>query len=285
MLDRRRAMRLGAAALLIISAGAAPAEAQTWRTLTSSRQLSGSEPVSVNVEYGAGELALRPADGSLLYQMDLRYDEEHFSPVTEFDATRRVLRLGAKGRDTRGMNVKEGSRATISLNRSVPLDLSLTFGAGEAMLDLGGLHLRRVDLSTGASETTVRFGSPNVTRAERLEIKSGAAALTVLGLGNSRAEEISFQGGVGSTTLDFSGRWSADATARVQMGVGSVKLRFPRSLGVRVSNSSFLTSFDADGLVKRGSSYYSRNWDSAAHKLTVHVEAAFGSVDVEWTDS
>lgn len=264
------------------------ADGQSWRTVTSSRQLQDSEPVKVEVEYGAGKLEIGPAERSLLYRMELRYDAEQFTPVTRFDAASRSLRLGTAGREgrgDRGMNVKEGATARISLSRAVPLDLTLAFGAGEADIELGGMRLRSLDLSTGASETSISFAAPNPLRAERVEMKAGAAALTVLKLGNTGAKRFDFQGGVGSTTLDFGGRWTGDAVARVQIGVGSVKLRFPRSLGIRLTKSSFLTSFDGAGLVRRGGSYYSRNWESAAHQLTVEVDAAFGAVEVEWTDS
>lgn len=276
--------RLVLAALGTVLLAAEPAGAQNWRTVTSARQLWGAEPVSVSLEYGAGELRVRPADRAVLYEMEMRYDERCFIPVTDFDGDRRTLHLGLRTREGRrnNINLKEGSRATVSLTRSVPLDLKLEFGAGEADIDLGGLQLRRVDLSTGASETRVRFGAPNPIRAERVQIQAGAADLEVTGLGNARAGRIEFHGGVGSTTLDFSGQWEQNAEASVQMGVGSVKLRFPRGLGVRINRSSFLTSFDADGMVKRGGSYFSPNWESAARRLEVDVSAAFGSIDVEW---
>ena len=111
-------------------------------------------------------------------------------------------------------------------------------------------------------------------QADLVEVSAGAASLHVTGIGNARARRFVFQGGVGETTLDFSGGWNASATASIQMGMGAVTLRFPRSLGVRLSRSSFLTSFDAEGLVRRGDSYFSENWESAPNQLTLEVEAA-----------
>jgi hypothetical protein len=216
--------------------------------------------------------------------MEMRYDKSDAEPISAYDGAQRRLRLGSRATEERRgrVNMKEGSRATISLTREAPLDLTLQFGAGEADIDLGGMRLRRLDLSTGASQTRLSFGAPNPIAAERVDIRSGAAELTVTGLGNLRAERLSFQGGVGATTLDFSGDWNRSATATVQMGVGSVTLRLPRGLGVRINRSTFLSSFDAPGLVKREGSYYSSDWDTAAHQLTLDLNAAFGSVSVEW---
>lgn len=267
-----------------IALGAAPAEAQTWRTITSARQVADREPLEVRVRYGAGELSLTPADEPMLYQMEMRYDEESYSPVTRYDAERRVLRLGVEGKDRRrGIRLREGSRAVIGLTRAVPLDLNLEFGAGEAEIELGGVALRSLEISTGASETRVSFDAPNPVSADRVRIQAGAAELEVFGLGNTRASRFSFEGGVGSTLLDFSGAWDRSATASVELGLGSVVLRLPRDVGVRINKESFLASFDFKGLTKRGNSYYSSNWESASNQLTIDVDAAFGSIEVEWT--
>lgn len=289
MSDAGRA--LGRAAMLAVAAAgilATGGEAQQLRTITSARQLFGTEPVRVHLEYAAGTLDLQPAPAKTLYRMELRYDETHFSPVAQYDDRTRTLRLGTDGRENqerrRGRGGIEGQHATIALSREVPLDLELEFGAGEAEIDLGGLQLRTLELSTGASETEVRFDEPNPIRASRVQINAGAAELRVIGLGNARADRIEFQGGVGSTLLDFSGAWSANGSASVKMGIGSVVLRLPRELGVRIDRTSFLTSFEAEGMTRRDGSYFSSNWSSAQQRLIIHVEAAIGSVEVDWID-
>ena len=286
MSDLNRPIRAVAILAFAIGLIADSASAQRWRTMTSARQLWGTEAVAVKVEYGAGRLELNAADRPTLYRMEMRYDEERFSPVSTFDEKSRRLHLAVAGKEGRRNNVslKEGSRTEISLTREVPLDIDLDFGAGEAEIDLGGLRIRRLDVSTGASETSIGFDQPNPIRAERVNINSGASQLRVTELGNARFERFTFQGGVGETTLDFTGDWQADAVASVKMGIGSVVLRFPRELGVKVEKSSFLTSFDADRMVKRGGSYVSTNWDGARHRLTIDIEAALGSIEVNWVD-
>lgn len=285
---RRRALLA-----LAVAAGAGcgaqgPADAQSWRTVTSSRQALGEKALDVAVEYGAGRLVVTPADRPLLYQFQMRYDESQTTPVTEYDREGGSLRLGMRSRDRgRGLRVnrvREESRADLHLSREVPLKLDLEFGAGEADIDLGGLSLRSLHVATGASETRIAFGAPNRVAADAVEMKAGAASFQATGLGNARAQRYLFEGGVGETVLDFGGAWDRNATARVSMGIGSLTMRFPRDLGVRIVKDSFLTSFDDSGLVKRGGAYYSRNWESARNRLTVEVDAAFGSIDIDWTD-
>ena len=285
MSERRFRLVLAALVVAALAARGAAAQAQSWRTVTSARQLWGTEPVKVRLEYAVGRLEVRQAEQPTLYRMEIRYDADHFTPVSTFSQQSRTLTLGVRGKEgKRGGGGKEGGHASVALTRAVPLDLDLEFGAGEAEIELGGLRLQRLHLSTGASETSVSFDQPNPIRAERVHINAGAAELEVRGLGNVRADRIEFNGGVGSTVLDFSGAWQGNGTAEVKMGIGSVTLRVPRSLGIRIDRSSFLTSFDDEGLVRRDGSYFSANWANATHKLTIDVEAALGSIEIDWID-
>lgn len=281
-LRRRLLMALGLGAATVGAADAA--QAQTWRTMSSARQHLGERSLDVAVEYGAGRLRVEPATGSLLYRFEMRYDEDKFRPVTAYDRESGRLRVGMEGRDGGNKRVREGGSASLSLNPQVPTALELEFGAGEADVDLGGLSLRGVRLSTGASETRVSFSRPNRIQADTVRFAAGAAALRVTGLGNARASRFEFEGGVGETTLDFTGQWDRGASAAVKMGIGSVTLRFPRDLGVSIVKNSFLTSFDADGMTRRGNTWYSANWGRAPHKLTLEIDAAIGSIDVQWAD-
>jgi hypothetical protein len=258
---------------------------QAWRTITSARQLSGERQVSVNIEYGAGRLNVQPgaAGGDLLYRMELRYDERHMQPVAEYNRQTGALRLGIRGseRSNRARNLGEG-RAQIALAPAVPTNLRVAFGAGEADVNLGGMSLTDVHITTGAAEARVSFDRPNRVAARRVRLESGAAELTVTGLANARADLIEFEGGVGETTLDFGGTWARSTRANVKVGIGSLTLRLPRGLGVRLHKESFLTSFETDGFTRRGDYWYSPQYERARVRLDLNVDAAIGTVDVDW---
>ena len=84
--------------------------------------------------------------------------------------------------------------------------------------------------------------------------------------------------------LCFSGAWRADATANIEMGLGSLTIRVPRGLGVRVTRDGFLSGFHGEGLTKRGNVYYSEGYDSAQHHLEIDLDAALGAVRIVWVD-
>jgi hypothetical protein len=270
-----------AAAIIALVIVPACARAQDWQTVNASRRTAGEEALRVEVEYGAGKLALSPGASGTLYRTSLRYDANAFRPVVEYANGR--LRLGVSG-SSRSRNVRSGE-LDLKLAPDVPLDLELKFGAAEAMLELGGLRVQRLQVQTGASKTSLSVSSPNLERCRTAELQLGAARFEATGLGNLNAEHLSVQGGVGEIVLDFTGQWPADMSARVSMGLGSLTLRVPRGLGVRVTRSGILASFDSQGLVKRGDSYYSEGWDAAARKLSIDLNAALGSIRVVWVDS
>jgi len=271
-------------ALLAVVLAALPqaAEAQSWRTVTMSRQASGQKDLRVQVKYGAGTFTVRPAEEGLLYRMHLRYDEELFEPRAELSGSR--LRLGVEGvrSSLRMVRRDHDGEMVLALARGIPMDLDLEFGAVRADLDLGGLSLTDLDLSTGASESTVDVSEPNPESMRSASFEVGAADFTARRLGNLNATSFSVDAGIGSVALWFDGSWRQDARVAVEMGLGSLELHFPEGLGVKLTKDSFLTSLDAQGLVKRGDAYYSLDWERASRRVTVEVDAAFGSVKVLW---
>lgn len=270
---------LGAA---LVAATALPAQAQDMRTVSQSRSISGQEALDVEVTYGAGILSLGPAEGGVLYALDLRYDDDQFEPLTSFSGTR--LEVGVEGR---GRNIDldddDDGRLDLKLAPGLPMDLRVEFGAGRATLDLGGLALRDLDMETGASESRIDVSRPNPQVLRRAEFDVGAADFEATRLANLNLEQLDVTAGVGKVALDFSGNLRRDVEVNVEMGLGALEITVPEGVGVRLEKSSFLTSFDDDDFDRRDGVYYSPNWDTAERRITVDVKAAFGSISVERT--
>ncbi|HUF12006.1 MAG TPA: hypothetical protein VMN78_02775 [Longimicrobiales bacterium] len=286
MSDRMTMTTAFVALLALAALGPLPAHAQDWRTTTIMRQATTEESLEVEIGYGAGTLSVEPAEGRMLYQASLRYDAHGFEPVADYSNGR--LRIGVDHNDDLRIgdhDDDEGGRMSLRLGRGVPLDLDFEFGAALAEIELGGLSVRRLELSTGASETRVRFSEPNPIRLEMLRIDVGAADFAIRGLGNANAREVRLNGGVAEMELDFSGAWSGDTRLEADFGLGSLTLRVPRDVGLRVRKDTLLVSFEAPRMSKRGDDeYYSDNWNEASRKLTVDIDAAFGDITIEWID-
>jgi hypothetical protein len=279
----RRGWPLGAmvAAGFLLAGFPFPGGAQSWRDVTMSRQAGGEEELDVRIRFGAGRMAVKSGEPGTLYRMHLHYDEESFEPVAQYERGR--LDLGVEGTKHRVRWRKDDTQEMeLVLARGIPMNLDLQFGAVRADLDLGGLHLTQLKLHTGASESRVDISEPNPIRMSNASLEVGAADFHVNNLGNLNSEIIDVNAGVGNVVLDFRGDWQRDATVSIDMGLGALELRFPEGLGVRLIKDTFLTSLDSEGLVKRGDSFYSVDWEEAEHHVTVTVDAAFGSIDVVW---
>lgn len=274
---------LGALALAAVL-DARPARAQDWRTVSMARRAEGEHSLHVDLEYGAGQLSIQPTSDDVLYRAVIRYDADHFHPVTNYSDGQ--LDIGLKGGDHVHVdNHKNGGRLTLWLGTRVPADLDLKFGAVQANLELGGLPLRNAHIATGASETTVRFSKPNPLSLSSLQLDIGAASFKAYDLGNANARQVTVNGGVADVEMGWGGQWRQDCSVQVKMGLGSVTFRVPRDVGVKIHRTGFLASFDGPGFNKRGGEYYSANWSSASRRLVVDVESAFGSFNVDWTSN
>ncbi len=280
---RKSLLRCVWVALVMGLSVANAAYGQSRKTVTLSRQVENERALEVNVRYGAGEVSVGTAESGVLYAMQIEYDEDAFSPIAEYEDG--SLRIGTEtlgrrfwfGKDT------EAGEMQLTLSGDVSMDLNMDFGAVKADIDLGGMRLTRLEMATGASQTLMDISEPNPETMSRASLDIGAAEFTALNLGNLNAEVIEIDAGVGSIDLGFSGDWQQSSRVSVDMGLGSLVLRFPRGLGVRlVMEDTFFTSLDSEGLVKRGDTYESLDYDDVEYQITVDVDAAFGGVRVAW---
>jgi hypothetical protein len=281
----RRALLLAAAIATVGAAAPTLARAQVWQTLDVSRQLRDSGAVRVHVQYAAGRLTLRAAPQPMLYAMHLRYDEDRTTPLHAFDAAAGTLDIGIKNVSTdwtiRHPDVDDKSQMTLALTPNVPIDLSMSLGATDADVDLGGLTVRALHINSGAADATLNFSSPNLGKIGTATIDVGAADLTARNLGSANAASLVVKGGIGSLDLGFGGTWTGDLDADVQVTLGTITLRVPRDVGVQLTMQRFLTSFDNDGLEKRDGAYYSDNWDTAKYHLRLHVQTVLGGITID----
>lgn len=255
---------------------------QDWQTLSLNRGMASEQQMRVDVEYGAGRLSVAAGTTEQLYQARLRYDASAFEPVTSYSDGQ--LQIGMKDAELRGRKLEAGS-LDLQLNPNVALDLDLAFGAAEAKIELGGLRVRSLEISTGASKTDLAFSQLNPIAAERVVLQVGAAQFIATGLGNANTGRLSVEGGVGDIDLDFTGALPSDMNISVEMGLGHLTLRLPREVGVRIQKDGILSSIKGAALVQRGNVYYSPDYDSAERRLHFDIDAAFNAISVILVDN
>jgi len=263
-----------------------PAHAQDFRTTSGSRQRRGESELSARVEFAVGDLRIAPGATGTLYRYELVYDADRFDPIASYHPETHRLRVGVDGRGHGDLSYRNRPHQRLDLNLSpaTPVALDLAFGAGTADVELGGLSLTSVKVKAGAAETTVKVSEPNRISCRFLMVEIGAIDFQTEKLGNARCERIEVKGGAANLVLDLTGQWTEGATSEVDIavGLGSVTLRLPESVGLEADVERFLVNFDRSGLLRRGPNYYSPNWDTAKTRLRINLKAALGDIAVEW---
>lgn len=171
----------------------------------------------------------------------------------------------------------------LNITRDVPVSLDLELGLGKADLNMTGLSIKDFTLSTGASSVFLRFDEPNKSTIEDLSIEAGLSKFQGYGLCNANFNNFKFSGGLGTYTLDFSGKLNHEVDVNIDIGLGSVTIIVPRNIGVKVyceKNWISHLSIDDEFRERDDDTYYSPNYNNASGKMNMHVEAGMGSVKI-----
>ena len=89
--------------------------------------------------------------------------------------------------------------------------------------------------------------------------------------------------GAGDVVMDFSGDYAEDVSAQVQAGVGSLTLKLPDDVGVRVSaEQSGIAAFEADaGFTREGDAYVNEVYGQTPVTIEVSIQSGVGSIALE----
>lgn len=254
------------------------------RTITIGRQFhptrDATAPMAVNVSYGGGSMVVRPADQEWLYNVRMSYSPRSMTPAVHFDTAARTLRVGSSSINF-GPGHDKSADLRLDLARGVPMDVKVEFGAGDVNMQFGGLSVRALSISTGASDATVAFDSPNAIDMDHLKLEVGAAGFKATGLGNARVRNITVAAGVGDVDLDFGGHWTSDIALDLSSALGAVHVHVPTGVVVDHPSSKVIVgSMDdnTDGATGAGSP---QTPGGSLYHLRVHGTTAFGAIEFD----
>ncbi|MHB0876759.1 MAG: LiaI-LiaF-like domain-containing protein [Anaerolineae bacterium] len=199
--------------------------------------LDGATSARIRIRHGAGRLDVSGASlGAVLaegtFQGGLEYRAQPGPSGLDVDMR---SRRGAFRAPFLVFTPGDSLDWRLRLNADIPLQLDLETGASATRLDLSGLQVTELHLSTGASSTDIWM--PGNAGSTRATVKSGAASVNI-NVPESVAARIRVQSGMASISVSRrfqrsdGGYESPDfATAAnrldlsVETGVGSVAIR------------------------------------------------------------
>ncbi|MBA4377011.1 MAG: hypothetical protein C0401_12690 [Anaerolinea sp.] len=230
----------------------------------------------ISIEMGAGSLKLSGGATDLI-EGTVRYNVAPWKPTI----TRQTDGITLTQKNTSNVGVPDGNITNewnLKLGSS-PIDLSLSAGAYEGDMDFSGLAITNLAISDGASKASLRFDSPNPVEMQHLSYKTGASNVELLGLGNANVHEITFDGGVGSYTLDFSGDMKNNVNVRVNSGMSDLTIIIPTTARALITITGGLSNINASGTWTISGSTY--EYGSAGPMITINIDMAVGNLQLK----
>lgn len=156
--------------------------------------------------------------------------------------------------------------------------------------DGNGLAQLQVTMATGTWVSVPGYKAPtwdihlNPKPTYTLDLDTGACSAD-LNLSALKVTDLVLSTGASDTTVTFSDP-GQNAKARFEFGAASVKVRVPRSVGVRVTLSAGLvgTNLSTMGFTKSGSDWVSSGYNEKTNHLDIQVNAGASSFNLDWID-
>lgn len=252
---------------------------------------TGQRALAANLDLALGSIRVGRAEEGYLFQAEVMLETEQLRPAFDYYEEDGVGRLSVDLETKKNgpksfpsVSAAKNSKWLLLFGDGAPLDLTIDLGAAGAEFDFTGLPVERLRLDTGASSSKVVFREPNPVEMETLNISAGASALSIEGLGHTRARHIRFEGGVGKYELDFSdGSLAQAGRADITIGMAALTVVLPKNEPVVVTApENWLCSVNVPkGFTKQGKGVWSSDAgvDLSSAAYVVAVEAGMGKVD------
>jgi hypothetical protein len=233
------------------------------------------ESGKLTVSMGAGSLEINPGEEAWV-SGTIEYNVPLWSPkVTREDSKLEISQTTEDNFTVPAKKVKNDWKLNIG---NYPTALLIKAGAYEGKLQLGGIPLTSLEVNDGASHVDVIFDKANPQVMTNLTYKTGASDISLEGLGYANAEEINFDGGAGSYTLDFSGDLQRDLDVNINYGLGDVKIIIPTGVAAKVTVEGGLNNVELFGTWNvQGNDY---ELSGSGPQITIVIKMGLGNLQL-----
>lgn len=282
--------------------------AQRMSTFSREVDLTDQESLEIKLNLSGGKVWFTKSPHDKLFMIEVEYNSEELRPRYRYDEDDLFLLFGVQSKhdyydgddefdydfeldfDDDDFDIKIVSAGKTSwdlkFNDKIPLDIKISAGAIKGNFDFTGMMISNLNIETGVSKTFISFDEPNPIRMEEFRLTLGLAKFRGKHLLNANFEEMIIEGGVGKSTLDFTGEVIDKSFVQLELGVSSTTIILPRNVGVKIyAEVSFFTSFDTNDLIEVDDDVYeSPNWGNTEGELVIDIEASIGFVDFIFED-
>jgi hypothetical protein len=274
---------LAAALLMLIALAWLPAGCGVTVGVTNELKIEeplGSAAVTdVEISMGMGTLTIAPGAAGLA-SGTVRYNVEPWTPALVRGDGKLSIKQASQ-RSLAGLSSEVVNQWNLQLGKA-PMRLLVSAGAYEGSYDLSGLTLQEVSIRDGAARSRVMFNSPNPGQMSSLVYKTGASTVEFVGLANANFKSMTFTGGAGSYSFDFTGQLRSNASIKIEAGAGSVNITVPSTTAAEVSVYGSLNNVSAEGTWTHLGRVYSTTaaTDAQAERLSIELKISVGTVNL-----
>ncbi|MHC1784389.1 MAG: toast rack family protein [Anaerolineaceae bacterium] len=234
------------------------------------------QETNVELQVGAAELTINGGSSKLL-EGEIRYNNPDWKPeikrsddgIVISQPRMEDLNFLPSGDSRNEWDLKVGS---------TPMNLIVNAGAYQGEMEFEDYAFTNFTINDGASESKITFKSPNKSDMGDLVYKTGASKVELFGLANANFENMSFDCGAGSYTLDFSGKLIRDAHVSINSGVSNIEILIPKGVNSRINVSGGLNNIDLEGTWTSTNSTYST--EGAGPTITIEIDMGVGNISL-----
>lgn len=247
--------------------------------------ITSTKPLEILVEVSVGELIIEKSTIEKTLTVSVVYKKDACELDIDFSPKQNQFYLELTGMDKFWKDkFKDSIQVRIGLPRDVEIVLEGKLKVGKSQLELGGLCLKEVKFSQWVGELNMGFSMPNSIVMERLAVKNKVGVISLHHLGNARFQKAWINTGIGECDLDFQGKMEPESRVKIDSQLGKLSVLFPDSIGVRVkflSWSSMTQKEIGSGFYKKGTTYYSDDYETQLHHAFFLISSTLGEVQLK----
>ena len=173
----------------------------------------------------------------------------------------------------------------VMLAREVPYNLNLTYGIGEAYIDLSGLSVASLKVKTGSADVHVGYlnGRPNTIPMENMVIRVDLGNVKVRQLYLANVRNINAEVGFGNMLLDMAEPMHRPCNVHASVGAGTLEILIPRDgtpVIIKIKESMLCDVRLTKSFTETGDNVFTNTAYSASARdaLEFEVDVSFGTI-------
>ena len=238
--------------------------------------------LKLEIKFGAGKLNIIPGQKDV-FEGNFQYEKSILKPNIYYEIFGKsgVLTLSQSIKKDIPLSLSFKNMWNLKLPSNIPLQLYINTATYSGDINLTNLQIENLYLNTGASQTNIIFDQPNIIDLKNINIKTGASTVIFFGLANANFDEMSFNGGAGSYTFDFSGNLIKKSKVSIGAGAAKIILKIPSSMGTKIIFKRCSASkLNIRGFIKINDQTYI-NPEYGKREAELNIEIRGGFIDIE----